>query len=88
MSKLDKLIEKLLSGTSDANFSFSELRYILLHLGFDERIHGSHHVYRNAERPSVRAVLQPDGKNAKPYQVAQVRDAVLELNSGGADGSV
>lgn len=89
VSKLEKLLEKLLGGASDANFTFAELRYLLLRLGFDERIHGSHHVYRMDGQPSARAVIQPDGKNAKPYQVAQVRGAVLALQLGRTgDGQV
>ena len=79
MSRFDKLVEKLLRGTSDANFAFDDLRYVLLRLGFDERIHGSHHVYRRRTVPPVRVVLQPDGKNAKPYQVAQARYKVRAL---------
>ena len=81
MSRFDKLIEKLLRGTSDANFAFNDLRYVVLRLGFEERIHGSHHVYRSPEIPALKLVLQPDGKDAKPYQVAQVREAVWALNS-------
>lgn len=46
MSRFDKLLLKLLRGTSDASFAFEDLRYILLHLGFAERINGSHPVYR------------------------------------------
>jgi hypothetical protein len=88
VSKYEKLVEKLLGRDSDANFTFSELRYILQHLGFVERVHGSHHVYRSAGLPGVNLVLQPDGKDAKPYQVAQVRRAVLMHQSGGADGQV
>jgi predicted RNA binding protein YcfA (HicA-like mRNA interferase family) len=89
VSKLDKLVEKLLSGRSDANVAFDDLRYVLLRLGFVERVHGSHHVYRNPELPGANLVLQPDGKDAKPYQVAQVRAMLLELASrGDDDGSV
>lgn len=46
MGKYDKLIDKILRGTSDANIPFDDLRDILTHLNFDERIRGSHHVYR------------------------------------------
>ncbi|EDN65407.1 conserved hypothetical protein [Beggiatoa sp. PS] len=37
MSQFDKLIKKILSGTSDSNISFSTLCQLLCHLGFDER---------------------------------------------------
>ena len=46
MGKYDKLIDTILRGTSDANIPFDDLRGLLIRLGFDERIRGSHHVYR------------------------------------------
>lgn len=34
MGKFDKLMLKLLSGSADSNFSFDDLRLILINLGF------------------------------------------------------
>jgi predicted RNA binding protein YcfA (HicA-like mRNA interferase family) len=82
MSRIDKLLLKLLRGTSDASFAFDDLRYILLHLGFAERINGSHHIYRLAALDE-RLTLQPQGKDAKPYQVKQVRDLIVKYGLGG-----
>jgi len=45
MSKIEKLILKILRGKSDANISFDDLRNLLLHLGFQERVRGSHHIF-------------------------------------------
>jgi hypothetical protein len=36
MGKHDKLIEKILRGTSDANIAFDDIRGLLIRLGFDE----------------------------------------------------
>lgn len=36
MSKFEKLIQKLLSGFSDRNMDFDELRSLLLKLGFEK----------------------------------------------------
>jgi hypothetical protein len=85
VSRLEKLLDKLLSGTADASFAFGDLRYILLRLGFEEEITGSHHVYRYRGAVPERLVLQPSGKDAKPYQVRQVRETILRLRSGGTD---
>ena len=76
MSRDDDLREKILSGRSDANIRFEELRSYLLRLGFAERVRGSHHLFR---REGVRELinLQRDGSQAKPYQVRQVRQAIL-----------
>jgi hypothetical protein len=38
MSRIEKLILRILSGTSDANIAFQDLHGLLTHLGFEERI--------------------------------------------------
>lgn len=68
MGKHEKLFEQILSGKSDANIRFEDLRQLLLNLGFEERIKGSHHSFRKEgieEKPN----LQRDGNKAKAYQV-------------------
>ena len=77
MGSFDKLILKILSGTSDANIDFNELCNILLNLGFDLRIKGSHHIFRkNGVEEKIN--LQKDGAQAKPYQVRQVRNILVK----------
>jgi predicted RNA binding protein YcfA (HicA-like mRNA interferase family) len=46
MTKFDKTLYKVLSGSSDSNIAFSDLCQLLLQLGFKERIKGSHHIFR------------------------------------------
>ena len=70
------LRQRILSGESDANIRFDDLRTFLMRLGFVERIRGSHHIFRR-EGVRERITLQRDGSHAKPYQVRQVRQAVL-----------
>lgn len=77
MAKYAKIFEQVVRGRSDANIDFEDLRSLLQMLGFEERIRGSHHIFRKAgieERPN----LQRDGRNAKPYQVRQVRTILLK----------
>jgi hypothetical protein len=85
MGKFEKLIIKLLSGRYDNNFSFDDLRYILLELDFTERnTGGSHRIfYREGIEEIVN--IQPLGNKAKPYQIKQVRMLILKykLNSDG-----
>jgi hypothetical protein len=73
----DKVLEQVLRGTSDASVSFRDLRNLLLRLGFDERTKGGHHMFR---KTGVRELinLQKEGKNAKPYQVRQVRAVIVQ----------
>jgi predicted RNA binding protein YcfA (HicA-like mRNA interferase family) len=84
MSKHERLLLKILRGGADANIPFEDLRSLLLHLGFEERIRGSHHLFR---RPGIeeKINLQRDGKDAKVYQVRQVRSIILEYGLGGQE---
>jgi len=79
MSKHDKTLMKLLRGMQDSNFSFDELRTLLLRLGFEERIKGSHHIL---VKKGVEEILniQPKSGKAKPYQVKQIRNIVLKYH--------
>jgi predicted RNA binding protein YcfA (HicA-like mRNA interferase family) len=82
MSKSEKILEKIMRGTSDTNIDFSDLKQILTNLGFQERIRGSHHIFT---KDSVVEIinLQPKGSKAKPYQVKQVRNLILKYKLAG-----
>jgi HicA toxin of bacterial toxin-antitoxin, len=67
---------------SDANIGFDELRALLKGMGFDERIKGSHHIFRR-EGVSELLNLQRDGNKAKPYQVKQVRSVIVKYRLSG-----
>lgn len=68
---------KVLSGKANANIPFSDLRKLILRLGFDERVNGSHHIFTKSGVEEF-LNLQPKGNMAKPYQVKQVRDVILK----------
>jgi virulence-associated protein VapD len=74
---------RILHGTSDANISFNDLRQLLRRLGFEERIRGSHHIFRKAG-VDEKINLQREGSKAKVYQVRQVRTTILRYKLGGA----
>ena len=84
MGKWTKLIRRILEGQADANIAFSELRGLLLHLGFEERTRGSHHVFRRVGVDEKLNLQRDDGK-AKPYQVRQVRQVILKYRLGERD---
>lgn len=84
MGRRDKLIGKVLSGTSDANINFNELCQLLLNLGFEERMHGSHHIFTKSGIEDI-LNLQPKGANAKPYQAKQVRNIILKYKLSGKE---
>jgi len=77
MGKYDKILSKILSGLSDKDINFFELCNVLKHLGFIERIKGSHHIFY---KDGIKEILnlQPKNSNAKAYQVKQVRDIIVQ----------
>ncbi len=84
MSKLDKLLFKILSGRSDRNILFSDLCYILEKFGFQKRIKGDHHIYFHEKVVEI-INIQPIGSNAKAYQVKQVRNIIIKYKLEGLD---
>jgi predicted RNA binding protein YcfA (HicA-like mRNA interferase family) len=80
MSK-NKVLRRVLSGTSDANIRFEALCQLLKGLGFEMRVRGSHHIFRKS-RVEEKINLQREGSNAKPYQVRQVRAVLLKYHLG------
>lgn len=55
---------------------------LLRWLGFDERIKGSHHIFTKDGIPEI-LNLQPKNAKAKPYQVRQVRNLIVEHRLAG-----
>lgn len=76
------VLARVLSRTSDANIRFDDLCHLLRGLGFEMRVHSSHHIFRKAG-VEEKINLQRDGNEAKPYQVRQVRAVILEYRLGG-----
>jgi len=77
VGKLDKIFDSILSGSSDNNIPFSDLRHILNALGFSERIKGDHFIYSKIGVAEI-VNLQPLRGKAKAYQVKQVRNLILK----------
>jgi len=84
MGRYLKIRQKILSGSSDTNVEFSALCNLLLRLGFEERVRGSHHIFA---REGVMEILnlQPKGSKVKPYQVKQVRGILVKYRLGETD---
>lgn len=78
MSRPAKTLAKVLRGTSDANIGFGDLCGLLIHLGFEERVKGSHHIYTREGVVEILNLQPSKGGKAKAYQVEQVRDVISE----------
>jgi predicted RNA binding protein YcfA (HicA-like mRNA interferase family) len=77
----DKILRRVLSGTADAAMRFDDLCHLLESLGFEKRVRDSHHLFRkNGVEEKIN--LQRAGSQAKPYQVKQVRAAILKGKLG------
>jgi len=76
VDKYEELRARVVEGKSDANINFEDLCRLLLRLGFEERVRGSHHIFR---KQGIRELinLQQEGNKAKVYQVRQVRQVIL-----------
>jgi len=81
MTRSDRLLERVLRGTSDAAVPFAALRHLLRRLGFEERIRGSHHIFMRVGIQEILNLQAQHGK-AKPYQVRQVREVILKYRLG------
>jgi len=66
MSQQDKLVAKILLGTSDSNTPFDQLCQLLRTLGFDERIRGSHHIF---SKEGIEEILNLQPKQGKAFIV-------------------
>ena len=84
MTQKDKLIGKILSGTSDKNINFHDLARLLESFNFSCRIKGDHHIYYKDGIEEIINIQPLSNSKAKPYQVKQIRMLVLKykLNLG------
>ena len=66
MSKREKLVLRLLTGKSDANFDIDDLVQILIRLGFGERSSGSSHriFYKDGIEGIINLQKTKDGKQS------------------------
>jgi hypothetical protein len=79
MGKRRKLYDKIVGGGSDANIPFKQTVNMLKHIGFDERVSGSHHVFVREGIDEIINLQEVKGK-CKPYQVEQMRVVLEEYN--------
>ncbi len=82
MDRHQRLRQAIFGGRADANIRFADLRALLFHLGFSERVRGGHHLYHKAGIPEI-INIQSRGGQAKPYQVRQVRNLILKYGLEG-----
>lgn len=82
MSQPDKLLTKILSGVSDADIPFAQLWQLLIQLGFEQRIRGSHYIFTKNDVEEILNLQHKKGK-AKAYQIKKVREVLLKYQLRG-----
>ena len=73
-------MDRILSGKSDRNIPFEQMRSLLEYLGFSERSSGSHHIFTRTDIVELINVQEVEGGKCKPYQVKKVRQVFLDYN--------
>lgn len=69
----------VMSGNSDNNIHFADLRKLLESLGFSCRIKGDHFIYYRNDIPEI-INIQPRGNKAKGYEGKQIRLLLKQYN--------
>ncbi len=73
MSKLQKLIQKILDGR---DVSYKEAETLLLKMDFRLEIRGSHHIFR--KEGYIRNISIKRRPQLLPYQIADLREVLRE----------
>ncbi len=84
MAKYEDLALRILRGGSDANIRFDDLRHLLRRMDFAERIRGDHYIFTKDGVTEI-LNLQPLGRQAKPYQVKQIRALIVKYRLAGGE---
>ncbi|MGK7344664.1 MAG: type II toxin-antitoxin system HicA family toxin [Candidatus Nitrospinota bacterium M3_3B_026] len=77
MGKSEKIYLRILTGRSDKNIQFQDLRRLLVNVGFREKVKGSHFIYTKKDVLEIINIQEKKGM-AKPYQVKQVRRILVK----------
>jgi hypothetical protein len=72
------LIGRILSGASDKNIGFPDLTGLLVSLGFNCRLKGSHQIFYKEGVDEIINIQPLSNNKAKPYQVKQIRFLILK----------
>jgi predicted RNA binding protein YcfA (HicA-like mRNA interferase family) len=82
MSQAKKALDDVLSGRRDQTIRFETLVSLLIRLGFDQRIKGSHHIFSRDDIAELVNLQPRSDDTAKPYQVKQVRELIARYQLG------
>ena len=87
LNRHQRLLNRILDGSHLANIRFDDVRSLLVRMGFEERIQGSHHIFARAGIDET-ANLQPRGSDAIPYQLRQLKALLVRHNLRDVSGGL
>lgn len=87
MAKQDKLLKRVLAGGSNTGFRFEEVLRLLQSRGFRLTIKGSHHKLTHPNLFGLVNLQPTKSGEVKPYQLRQVRQALLALEGEKGHGT-
>jgi len=82
MLSLRKVLNAVLSGRSDQNIRFADLRKLVLARGFDERGKGDRHIYTRVGVAQINNLQPRNDSKAKPYKDKQLRNLITHDKLG------
>lgn len=77
---MQRIIQRVLSGSSDRNLRFDDVRQLRVDFGFSEPVRGDHHIFSRSAIVEIINLQPQSGGMAKPYQVRQVRELILRYH--------
>ena len=80
MSQRQKFLAQLLNASTSTNLDFTALTNLLVFLGFELRIRGSHHIFTKDDVEEIINLQPAPGNTVKPYQAKQVRELILRYD--------
>lgn len=81
MTRYEKLYRKIII-EGNTSVSFSDIQFFVDKLGFSGRCKGDHYIY-TLDGVNDIINIQPNGNNAKKYQVKQIKKIVEKYKLGG-----
>ena len=81
MSQRQKLLAQLLNTHNPTNLDFTSLVNLLVFLGFEQRVRGSHHLFTKTGIAEIINIQPAVGNSVKPYQANQVRAVLVKYRA-------
>ena len=80
MSQRLKFLTQLLTISPLSTLDFDALVNLLLFLGFEQRVKGSHHIFSKSGIEEIINIQPAVGNTVKPYQAKQIRELISRYN--------